>query len=53
MGYYFKCSKSVKIRQNIEASYITLWKSDLIEQKNFERLVLFRNRAIIEIIETP
>ena len=53
MGYYFKCSKSVKIRKNLEASYITLWKSDLNEQKNFERLVLFKNRAIIEIIETP
>ena len=35
--------KNVKARKNIEASYITLWKPDLNKQKDFERLVLFRN----------
>ena len=35
--------KNTKIRKNLEASYITLWKPDLNEQKDFERLVLFRN----------
>ena len=35
--------KSAKTRENLEASYIALWKPDLNEQKDFERLVLFRN----------
>ena len=35
--------KKAKTRKNLEASYITLWKPDLNEQKDFERLVLFRN----------
>ena len=35
--------KNAKIRKNLEASYIPLWKPDLNEQKDFERLVLFRN----------
>ena len=30
-------------RINLEASYIALWKPDLDEQKDFEKLVLFRN----------
>ena len=30
-------------RKNLEASYIALWKPNLNEQKDFERLVLFRN----------
>ena len=34
--------KNVKTRKNLEASYIVLWKSDVNEQKDFERLVLFR-----------
>ena len=32
-----------KTRKNLEASYIALWKPDLNELKDFERLVLFRN----------
>ena len=28
---------------NLKASYIALWKPDCYEQKDFERLVLFRN----------
>ena len=43
MGCYFKCSKNAKTRKNLEASYIALWKPDLNEQKDFERLGLFRN----------
>ena len=35
--------KNTKTRKNLEASYIALWKPDLNEQKDFERLVLFRN----------
>ena len=35
--------KNAKTRKNLEASYIALWKPDLNEQKDFERLVLFRN----------
>ena len=35
--------KNAKTRNILEASYITLWKLDLNEQKGFERLVLFRN----------
>ena len=34
---------ATKTRKNIEASYIALKKPDLNEQKDFERLVLFRN----------
>ena len=29
--------------KNLKASYIALWKPDLNEQQDFERLVLFRN----------
>ena len=35
--------KNAKTKKNLEASYIALWKSDLNEQKEFERLLLFRN----------
>ena len=35
--------KNAKARKNLEASYITLWKPDLNEQKEFKRLVLFGN----------
>ena len=35
--------KNAKTRKNLEASYIALWKHDLNQQKDFERLVLFRN----------
>ena len=35
--------KNAHTRKNLEASYIALWKPDLKEQKDFERLVLFRN----------
>ena len=35
--------KNAKTRKNLNASYIALWKPDLNEHKNFERLVLFRN----------
>ena len=33
--------KNAKTRKNLEASYIAVWKPDLNEQKDFERLVLF------------
>ena len=35
--------KNAKTRKNLEALFIALWKPDLNEQKDFERLVLFRN----------
>ena len=36
--------KNAKTRKNLkESSYIALWKNDINEQKDFERLVLFRN----------
>ena len=35
--------KNAKTRKNLEASYIALWKPNLNEQKDFERLILFRN----------
>ena len=35
--------KNAKTRKNLKASYTALWKPDLNEQKDFERLVLFRN----------
>ena len=34
-----------KTRKNLGASNIALWKRGLNEQKDFERLVLFRNGA--------
>ena len=36
-------SKNAETRKNLAASYVALWKPDLNEQKDFERLVLFRN----------
>ena len=38
-------TKCAKIRKNLKVSYFTLWKPDLSERKDFERLVLFRNGA--------
>ena len=35
--------KNANTRKNLEASYIALWKTELNEQKDFERLILFRN----------
>ena len=35
--------KNAKNRNNLEVSYIALWKPNLNEEKDFERLVLFRN----------
>ena len=35
--------KIAKTRKNLEASYIALWKPNLNEPQDFERLVLFRN----------
>ena len=35
--------KNAKSRKNLEVSYIALRKPDLSKQKDFERLVLFRN----------
>ena len=35
--------KIAKTRKNLEFPYISLWKPDLDEQKDFGRLVLFRN----------
>ena len=35
--------KDVKSRKNIETLCIAFWKPDLNEQKNFARLVLFKN----------
>ena len=37
--------KNVKTRKNLDTSYIALWKPDPNEQKDFERLVLFRNEV--------
>ena len=35
--------KNAKTRENLEVSYIALWTPDPNEEKDFERLVLFRN----------
>ena len=35
--------KNAKARKNLDASYIILWKPFLNDQKDFKRLVLFRN----------
>ena len=37
--------KNPKTKKNLEVSYIALWKPNFNEQKDFERLVLFRNGA--------
>ena len=37
--------KNAKTSKNLEASCIALWKPDLNKQKDFERLVLYRNGA--------
>ena len=36
-------AKNPNARANLEASYIALRKSNLSDQKDFERLALFRN----------
>ena len=44
--HYMGCAISnapKNAKNNLEASYIPLWKPNLNEQKDFERLVLFRN----------
>ena len=49
-------SENAKTRKNLKTSYIALWKSHRNEQKDFERLVSFRNvphRAINDIMQTP
>ena len=49
INYYFtwpaisNAPKNTTTRKNLEASYIALWRPDLNEQKDFERLVLFGN----------
>ena len=49
INYYFtwavisNAPKNDKTRKNLEALYNALLKPDLNEQKDFERLVLFRN----------
>ena len=43
MGRLSNAPKNAKTRKNLEALYIALLKPDLNEQKDFERLVLFRN----------
>ena len=43
MGCHSNAPKNTNTKKNLEASYITLWKPDLNEQKDFERLVLFRD----------
>ena len=49
INYYFtwavisNAPKNAKTRKNLEALYIAPWKPDLNEQKDFERLVSFRN----------
>ena len=42
--------KNAKTRKNLEASYNALWKPDLNEQKDFERLV--SHGAINDIMQT-
>ena len=44
--YRGNAPKNAKTKKNLEASYIALWKTDLSEQKEFERLVLFKNGVI-------
>ena len=48
--------KNVKTRKNLEASYIALWRPDLNEQMDFERLFyleMVSHRAINDIMQTP
>ena len=40
---YSNAPKKANTRKNVETSCIALWKPDLNEQKDFERLVLFKN----------
>ena len=41
----FNALKGGKTSKNSEASYIALWKPHLNEHRDFERLVLFRNKV--------
>ena len=43
MDCHSKCSRNAKTTKNLEESDIALWTPDLNEQKDFGRLVLFRN----------
>ena len=45
--------KNTKTRKNLEASYIALWKPDLDEQKDFERLEMVSHKEINDIKQTP
>ena len=57
MGCHFKCSKNAKMRKNLEASYIALWKPDLNEQKDFKDQCYLEmgspHRVINVIMQTP
>ena len=37
--------KNITTRKNLESSYIVTWKPDLNEKKDFQRLILFKNRV--------
>ena len=41
-----KKKKNGNTRKNLNASYVALWKLDLNELKDFERLVLYRSCVI-------
>ena len=43
MSIISNTQKNAKTRKKLEALYIALWKPDLNEQRDFERLVLFRD----------
>ena len=43
VGFSFQNSKNAKTRKDLEASSVAFWKLDFNEQRDFERLVLFRN----------
>ena len=45
--------KNAKTRKNLKASYIALWKPDLNEQKDFERLEMVSHKEINDIKQTP
>ena len=62
INHYFTCvvilnaPKKAKTRKNLDASYNALWKPDLNEQKDFDRLVyleMVSHRATNDIIHTP
>ena len=43
LRFSFQNSKNAKTRKDLEASSVAFWKLDFNEQRDFERLVLFRN----------